>query len=164
MKKCQFCAEDIQDAAIICKHCGREIQALTSIAAQPATEKKKSRGLMWVSVGILGLLAIGIVAKQASTDATPSKTMAVRVAWSSLALQVTNNDASAAGQPMTVYINGTPPNAYKATSLVPSLGGTVELPLMGFVNRSGDRFNPMAKAVTEAWVGGGDYDFEKYGK
>lgn len=38
MKKCPFCAEDIQDAAVKCRHCGE------AVAARPATQRRESTG------------------------------------------------------------------------------------------------------------------------
>lgn len=43
MKACPFCAEDIQDAAVVCKHCGRNLTA--NVGAITATITNQDRSL-----------------------------------------------------------------------------------------------------------------------
>jgi hypothetical protein len=63
---------------------------------------------------------------------------------------------------VTIYVNGTPPSGFRADGQLPAVGQTIRVPLRSFTTKSGDRFNPIAQAVTVVWIGGGGYDYESY--
>lgn len=53
MKKCPFCAEEIQDEAILCKHCGRDLTA-------PEPPRKKRSAGRTAAIGA-GFLVLGLI-------------------------------------------------------------------------------------------------------
>src|ERR1700733_126660 len=71
MRKCPLCAEDIQDQAVRCKHCGGDLAAHT--ATQASTKAKTAaRGLGTATTIVLGAIAGYMVAS--STGASGFKT------------------------------------------------------------------------------------------
>ena len=67
-----ICAEEIQGAAILCKHCGRVLPALGADALATITEVDKPKTIWPVIVFVIGLIIVAWVITPSSPAVTPN--------------------------------------------------------------------------------------------
>jgi len=113
------------------------------------------------------------VAQSAARDAQRSAQKAANhhkianasVAYDDYKVRISNNDAETWPE-LNVFINpgfGGPSSGYGIRIPALQSGKSITIPLKQFTKDNGERFNPDTYRITELWIGGEDYDYQKFG-
>jgi ribosomal protein L40E len=153
----------------VCKHCGAEISKEADACPKCGGITRRRSKKFWrfiggVAIGIIGLLVIGSVLSSIESESRPpSKNIQASLSTMGDDYLMIRNTGSEDWLSVDVYINGMPPFTYR-TTIELEAGKSGKVSLRDFSKKNGERFNPDTHRVVEVWIGGGGYNYQKFGK
>jgi hypothetical protein len=131
------------------------------------TVREKSKSPVGCAVVlILGLIAFCLYLGSNSPPrpSSPAKhgTVTAGIRTGALTISIANEDIKD-WPALEVFLNGMPPFTYHLTISPLKVGQKATYNLNDFAKDNGERFSPLARKVTEAWIGGNGFDYMKYG-
>jgi hypothetical protein len=115
MKRCPFCAEEIQDAAVVCRFCQRDLVSTAVSAIQPKAEdqdikrRNQQRNARWLgvaSVAVLFLFALlakaGMDSPEVRRSVTPNNSQPVLELRSALMRQSSRSHMTVEGEVVNI--------------------------------------------------------------